>query len=445
LNSSSNINNDIPVSKPMVTKNKYYSAPRFLRREGCHFPVLPDLESSSGFDQNRRKLLLELEQLNHLLDAGVGINQFFDTIVKVTADNSRASYVALAIKEEDPNHWAVKAKVGALDSAAETVCQQILVTDACALFENSKAYVPSIDRLEVNDSLIVLMCVPFFVDGQVIGGMTLVREGSQERFSGPDINLTSIMGQWCSLKLTNIGLLSDLKESRDHEQQLLARVCRSQEEERRRVSAELHDGVAQWMVTAAYDVTTCQDLLTSGNNENIAEALSRVKDTLQTCLKELRRAIANLRPLPIAELGLVGALNKHARQLTNEGLCCTVHVESKMPPLSIAEESTVFWIIQEALNNIRKHAGADNARIQILPQDDRLTVRIKDDGKGFDQALVESNAVPMQRLGLTGMKERAELLGGNLEVVSALGQGTEICFWFKFLSSSSMVYSGGKR
>ncbi len=432
------------ISKVYPNQNGHYSAPLYLRREGCRLPVMPDTDSSYGFDGHRRKLLLELDQLNQLLDTGLSTSDFFNTIVKVTADNSHANYVSLAIRETSSMDWGIKAKLGTLDPDIDAVCHQILATDACALFENSKAYLPSIDSLTVNDSQIVLMCVPFFVDGQVVGGMTVVREGPEARFSWSDINLASIMGQWSSLKLANIGLLSTLKQSRDHEQQLLTRICRSQEEERRRVSAELHDGVAQWMVSAAYEVSICQSLMVNGSNADTAEALQRVKETLQTCLKELRRAIANLRPLPIAELGLVGALNQITRQLTKDGLECSVHVDEKLPAMSVAEESTVFWIIQEALNNIHKHARATSANIEIEPHDAQLTVRITDDGIGFDAGQLETDAVPLQRLGLIGMKERAELLGGDLSLSSNPGKGTEISLTFKVISSP-VVFSGGQQ
>jgi signal transduction histidine kinase len=431
------------ISKPLnADQDGHSSEPLFLRREGCRFPDLQSSSSAIGYESNQRKLHIELENLNQLLDTGLSAEVFFSSVVNVTAKNTCADHITLAIREGQSNQWCVKVKSGSLNPAIEAVCQRIFITDACVLFEDSKDYLPTIDKLIVNDSHLALLCVPFFVDGQVIGGMTLIRQGLEARFSGPDISLASIMGQWCSLKLANLGLLSELIQSKEHEQKLLDAICRTQEEERSRVSAELHDGVAQWMVGAAYDISICQSLLKNGSTADTSEALQRVKDTLQICLKELRRAIANLRPLPIAELGLIGALNQTATQLTRDGITCTVNLGDKMPVLSIAEESTVFWIIQEALNNIRRHAKANCVTIDLQPQNGQLDIRIVDNGSGFDPEKAQAGSVPLQRFGLTGMKERSEMLGGVLKINSRTGQGTEIVFSFRTLTSPINAIGG---
>jgi len=302
---------------------------------------------------------------------------------------------------------------------------------------------PCVDRLVIDSAAVALMCVPLLVDGRVVGGITLARTGRASRFSSADASVAALLGQWASLKLANVGLLNDLAKRRNHEQKLLTEICRSQEDERRRVAAELHDGVAQWMVSAAYDISTCQWLLNCGNSTNLEESLERVKGTLQTCIKELRRSIANLRPLPIAELGLTGALNQTVHAMRNEGVECSINVWGDLPALSLAEENTIYWIVQEAMNNIRKHAQASTVTLELQSDGGMFSIRIIDDGAGFDVDSVGRDAGSLYRMGLVGMRERADLLGGTLGVCSRPGVGTEVVLSFQ-LMSRLMSSQGGQ-
>jgi two-component system, NarL family, sensor kinase len=413
-------------------------APRRLTREGCKVPDFNFDEGLFVSDGLRRKLLLDLEHANRLLDSGLEIDAFLQLIVDIASENAAADYAGISIRDEISLTWLVKAEKGALPAMTRGICQQILATDSYNLLREARTNYPCLDRLNVDDVTVSLMCVPLTVDEKIVGGITLVRVGEMAQFSAGDMILSAILGQWCSLKLANIGLIDDLALRTEHERKLLSEVCRSQEEERRRLAADLHDGIAQWMVGASYDIGMCQTLLAGGkaNPSELAESLQRARETMQKCIVELRRAIANIRPLPIAELGLVGALNQAALALGKDGIECRVNLKAKMPKLTLAEENTVFWIVQETLNNVRKHSQAKTAAVEIVPQDGTLLIRIADNGCGFTKEQL-AGTVPLQRMGFIGMKERAELLGGSLEIESRPGFGTTVLLSFRALSCLS--------
>ncbi len=393
--------------------------PQYLAREGMRIVALDASDPTFVQHGVRRRLLLGLEHVNRLLDVGLDMDRFVALIAEVSADNTMADYVSVSLMDETTHEWYIKSEQGDLDAVCKRICHQIMTCDCVQLFENNATYLPCVDRLVVDSISVALMCVPLLVDGRVIGGITLARTGRESRFSSADASLAAILGQGASLKAANIGLVNDLAVRRSHEQKLLTEICRSQEDERRRVAAELHDGVAQWMVSAAYDISTCQWLLGCGNNANLEESLERVKGTLQTCIKELRRAIANLRPLPIAELGLIGALNQSVHSMKGEGMEVAVNVWGDLPDLSLAEENTIYWIVQEALNNVRKHANASTVTLELQSDGGMFSIRIVDDGAGFDVETAGRNPGSLYRMGLVGMRERADLLGGTAGIQSS--------------------------
>jgi two-component system sensor histidine kinase DegS len=207
-----------------------------------------------------------------------------------------------------------------------------------------------------------------------------------------------------------------------------------------RVVAELNDGLAQWMVSAAYEIDYCQSLLAGGQSDEADEALQKVRDILQMCLVELRQTISELQPLPITELGLIGAINHRARQMKTYGIDATVTVGKNIPKLTVVEENAVFGIVEEALSNIRRHAGADSAEVNIGSTEDIFIISISDNGCGFE---VPDSGSPGSR-GLASMKELADSLNGDLTIVRNRGQGTKITLSFR-VSSPMLKFGGGSK
>ncbi len=192
------------------------------------------------------------------------------------------------------------------------------------------------------------------------------------------------------------------------------------------------------MVGASYDIKACSTLISESRIIELELELDNIRKTLQRSVKELRRAIANLRPLPLEERGLVGALSQAAEVLNEEGIRCHTEIVGQLPELTFAQENTTYWIVQEVLTNIRNHSQATDVNLCIQFGDNTVSVEVSDNGQGFDPNQVMNSTIQLGHMGLLSMKERAELLGGYLSINSQPGKGTSIGFSFPVSSQVTM-------
>lgn len=212
--------------------------------------------------------------------------------------------------------------------------------------------------------------------------------------------------------------------------QIFELVHLARENERRRLSAEIHDGVVQWMVGALYRINAYRQNMLPLKSADLSDELTCIATTLKQSVGELRRIIADLRPPSLEKLGLVPALRQAMSTLEEVGIDCHFKYHGEPPKLSSSEERAVFGITQEALNNIRKHSGASIAYLKLRFQDDAISVEITDNGRGFIPENMLDNQTRPDHIGLPSMKERAELIGACLEIESRPDEGTSISFTF---------------
>ncbi len=205
-------------------------------------------------------------------------------------------------------------------------------------------------------------------------------------------------------------------------QNLLARVTRVQEEERERIAHDMHDGLIQLIAGALFESQSAKERLSS-DPQSAAEKLTVVQRLLGQMEGEVRRTIHNLHPPYLDQAGLIHAVQKCAGSFQEMwGIPCSVQVKGHPKRLPRHAEVAVHRIIQEALANVGTHSGARRADILLDYEPPAFKVMVRDDGRGFDWQKTLAN--PGKHLGLIGMKERAESLGGRLEVRSAPGRGT---------------------
>ena len=197
------------------------------------------------------------------------------------------------------------------------------------------------------------------------------------------------------------------------------RIVQAQEDERQRMAEDIHDGPAQVLTNAIFQVEYLDRMLDPGQEAAHAE-IAFLRDMLRTGLDEVRAFITDLRP-PGADVGLAAALNDRARQLEERhGIAVEVAVDGIDDRLTPSARASILRICQEALQNARKHAAA--SRISIGLEGDTLV--IADNGRGFDLMRVASRAG--QNFGLQFMRERAELMEAQLNIESRQGEGTRI-------------------
>ncbi len=217
-------------------------------------------------------------------------------------------------------------------------------------------------------------------------------------------------------------------------QQVLARTHEITEEDRQRIALDIHDGVVQMVIGASYEVQVAASFVGPGPAHG-ASALTSHRPTAQKHLEtarrlldqtvtEMRRIVFDLHPTYLDSLGLFPALEKYAQSFQeSSGIACTAALRGDPVPLPGEAKVAVYRIVQEALNNVRKHSGATAAAVQVAFAPGRLTVTVQDNGTGF--ATEAANAAS-GHLGLVSMAERAQSIGGRLDINSAPGQGTRL-------------------
>jgi signal transduction histidine kinase len=211
---------------------------------------------------------------------------------------------------------------------------------------------------------------------------------------------------------------------------LMQRLLTAQEEERRRIAQDLHDHAGQIMTALMMQLTFLVDHIDDTDKATLAEDLGRFRDITGQGLDELHKLVYDLRPLILDDYGLGPAVRSYVEtHLQPAGLEVDLQIIGLQDRMPRDIELAAYRIIQEAATNTLRYAEAKRVEIRIDRRKDWLIVMVRDDGKGFDQEEARSK----KSLGLYGMRERAELVGGNVQVLSVAGAGTTIVARLPFL------------
>lgn len=209
-------------------------------------------------------------------------------------------------------------------------------------------------------------------------------------------------------------------------------VWKVQEDERRRLARELHDGLGQTLTALTHQLERLREKLGGNVPADLAAWLDDSVEMARLALNESRELSRLLRPPVLDDLGLAAALSWLARTLEQRtGLKVELTLDPLDERLDPDLETLVFRIIQEALTNVLRHAGADRAQVAVHRAGESLELRVADAGRGFDPRTVLSgggavSATAAAGSGLRGMRDRLELFGGRLEITSTPGQGTVV-------------------
>lgn len=206
--------------------------------------------------------------------------------------------------------------------------------------------------------------------------------------------------------------------------QLIGQIIQAQEDERFRVSRQIHDGPAQTMTNLVLRAEICERLLDMDPARAKVE-LSGLKSVVNTTLQDTRRFIFDLRPMILDDLGLEPTLRRYVQQFTDKyKVEVGVTINGMNGRLPNQLEVAIFRIVQEALTNVSEHAHASHAQITVEVNGDSVAVTVEDDGAGFN---TDDNKLSDPKFrGLTTMRQRAEMFGGRISIESALGRGTRI-------------------
>jgi signal transduction histidine kinase len=208
-------------------------------------------------------------------------------------------------------------------------------------------------------------------------------------------------------------------------QDLVRQLQVAQEDERRRVAYEIHDGLAQVAASAHQHLQTFADYH-APESPGGRQALERTVELVQRTVREARRLIAGLRPTALDDFGLGTAIRLEVEALRSEGWQVSYHEDLGEERLPSTLETALFRVTQEALTNIRKHAGRTRVAVKLKQDEETVWLEVRDWGRGFDSQAPHERPRPGERVGLLSMQERVALLRGRCTVSSQPGTGTQV-------------------
>lgn len=269
--------------------------------------------------------------------------------------------------------------------------------------------------------------VPLRAKKKVVGVMNIASH-MPGQFAKEDMYLLDSIGYQLGVAIEQARLYERLNNARERYQRLLQHALTAQEEERKRIARELHDGTSQMLTGLALNLQAAMDIaeMNGIKDAQMEERLKKAHSLAVQTSIEVTKLINDLRPTLLDSLGLAPAIQRYVETwLQPKGINATVKTRGheRLPP---EVEVALFRITQEAINNIMKHAEAKNVDIDLQCDGEKCVLRIKDDGKGFDVQEITKVEKTGRGVGLFGMKERVTLVGGSCSVQSQPGQGTTI-------------------
>jgi signal transduction histidine kinase len=284
--------------------------------------------------------------------------------------------------------------------------QPILANDA----PNDPRFSPRVDARTgfLTESV---LCVPIQIRGKTMGVLEVLNKRSERGFDAEDLSLMITTANQAAIAIENARLYQSLRDERD-------RIIQAQEAVRRQVARNLHDGTVQFLSAISMGIDHLERLLEL-KPEAARSELEALRDLTRQATHEARLALFELRPLILETQGLAAALETYVQQLEgSEEFAVHLEVQPALPGLGGSVASIIFAIIQEAVTNAKKHAAPQDVWLRLSQADNWLQVAVEDNGSGFDPEMVEKTYDRKGSIGLLSMRERAELIDGDLTIES---------------------------
>jgi signal transduction histidine kinase len=282
--------------------------------------------------------------------------------------------------------------------------------------------------LAINADVRSIICTPILDSmGEVLGYFDIRNKQDGDGFTIGDQEMLMALAPAASIAIQNalayqqrLATVAELKVSAVQLQALAANLESAREEERTRIAGELHDQLGQALTAMKFDLAWLTDRLAK-KDIDLADKAKTVTEQMDTMIKTVRRISTELRPGMLDDLGLAASIEWQARDFEKHtGIICVVHVPTEELSLTRAQSIAVFRILQEALTNVARHAGAQLIEIRLESTSEALILQVQDDGRGIKVQEIAG----LQSLGLLGMRERAKRLGGAFDIQGLSGEGT---------------------
>jgi PAS domain S-box-containing protein len=385
-----------------------------------------------------------LSDIDRKLVGVVDLNKIFAAILQHTLNLTRAHFGGVLLFDESELHVQWNSICGNtlhhtpdLFHPSETL-RDILRRDEPLIIPNCSTNTQyPLSRLSIieEEKLVSLAWLPLIVEGKH-RGMLVVGYRQHHEFAGREMRLLISLAEKHSIAMVNAQLYTDLLQ-REKELEILsgARV-QAQEDERRRIAREIHDGLGQMLTAIKFNLEILEDMITAGKDER--DRIDDMKNLLDSVMKEAREISYNLMPSVLEDFGLAPAL-----QLLSEQFANRTNVKVQFQAHGVTErletnmEIGLYRIAQESLNNISKHAEATEVNLQIINHSKGIRLVIEDNGKGISAQPSLIRATGKGGMGLPGMRDRASSIGGALTIDSTPNHGTLITVEVPILKSNT--------
>ncbi len=272
--------------------------------------------------------------------------------------------------------------------------------------------------------------VPLLAQQRIMGGVVFSVKPHTAPFTQRDLSLIIAIAGQLSIAIENASLYQQVQEREMMRGELLQQIVAAQEKERQRIARELHDSTGQSLTALGLGLAAVSDNL-HRDTEMAASQLQELRSLNSQTLEEVHNLVTDLRPSLLDNLGLAAALRSQVQAFHKRtGVDASFHLTGEKRREDPTIELMLYRIAQEALTNVAKHARANQVKVRLIFRPDRLCLRIRDDGRGFDTAkALDSSQKHRQAWGLLGMQERVSLIGGHFFIRSQLNTGTiiQIC------------------
>ena len=292
------------------------------------------------------------------------------------------------------------------------------ISSGDALIGGAAAQDPELREFDSLQSCKSVICVPLRAGFETYGAV-LFSTVKSNAYGPEHVELLTLFCNQATIALQNASLYQALREERD-------KIVGKEEEARRKLARELHDGPTQDVAAIAMRLNFAR-LLVERNPERARAELERLEDLAHRTVREIRSMLFTLRPLILETEGLVAALTQYAENVReNDDLPVQIEAGDYEADLDLEVQGVVFAILEEAINNARKHAHASSILVRLRVESDLLVAEVIDDGRGFDVEQVETGYDSSGSLGMLNLRERAVLIGGTVNVESVQGRGTRV-------------------
>ncbi len=284
-----------------------------------------------------------------------------------------------------------------------------------------------VDKTLLSESISTLVMIPLFYDGHLIGSLNFGHDDC-DLFNEENIKIAQQIAAPFAIAIQNARLLKKLLRRENDLKRMSARMIKSQEDERKRISLEIHDEIGQALTAIHMNLSIIEKKLpNSSKTDDLLEMLKETTEYAQTMAEQLQYLSHTLRPPLLDVLGLIPALKSHINAISKRSQIYIV-IESEnceqrfLPDIEI----NLFRIVQESMHNIVKHAHAKNASVRLAKKNGRLQIEINDDGIGLEQSGLGKSTGSDTGLGIMGMQERVYNIGGTFSIASRESGGTRI-------------------